>query len=1031
MATYIDNIVKFHTFSKSPVSKDTTLGGAVNPSGHTVTTSQVRAQDIPAFLNTFQGTKEQTITWLGNNYPTPAHNDIVFYGGEFKAGFSTPKCLIYVSKQEVDGELVDLPSEQCGWQDFDITTAATLKNADGKDVIAVHQNCTTVFVDGSNNAATNSNRNSLFVKRADGSILDHFVASTDKIVAGMPSLGYNALVLWDGAAIDEGELDANYIGNTFAGIVHLNKQYSTGDDAKFKVTCFEYIGDKLDTALSDIDGKIQDIVGTTMEGVVASVGTTTAATNAGISVDSSTKTSPKIDISTGTVGGESDAKLVTGSTVKTYVDSATAKATVSADGIVKEGDETKLVTATDAQNITTKVVSDATLTTPSDSSDAIKDATDTSKLVTAEQVKTYVTNNAQVTVKVGETEQATTNLELAGSAGSDVTITATADTADGYKVIFDATIDKAIVTDGVIDTATGNGDKVISATAAKTVAEKAIETALADTTSGSLGATIASKVSSVTGPTEGHVIVTTDDSTKAVTIAVSDIASAQTLSEVKATADSAIQTVKVNNTALTKSGTEVNITALTAVDTYYSSSANGIIIGETDKKVTLSVTPATLLTLIESGKIIWDPDTKNYFTTAADVTDFVEDSLEKAINSIRLPQVSFTASASALGFSTDFSDNTTYYLSLASAAYTKAEYDETGNVTTQGSWDDDTKDYLVTGDVVRNFVGDETAKTLADAKAYSDSLHTTSLDYIVLGDSESLPTASAETLGKIYLVASQNAPTADGSAISGAYVEYMTRKVGEGETATYTWEKIGTTAADLNAYAKTAELNVIETTVNGLTYSQTDGVISASVAKASTTQVGTVQLTDTYTSTDDTNAATGKSIAAAIDTLDAEKSVNGITVTQENGVITSVTEELITATVPANTTKVEGNIAYVGVMNVVKHIIAPEKFETAAQMPDTLTSWVADLSNLTIGDNMFKDCINLDTFVGDLSSLTSAVDMFNGCILKAESLEILSENLPTVSGGTIDIGASINATAEVIATIKGKGWTLKSNGVAL
>ena len=32
------------------------------------------------------------------------------------------------------------------------------------------------------------------------------------------------------------ELDANYIGNTFAGIVHLNKQYSTGDDAKFKVT---------------------------------------------------------------------------------------------------------------------------------------------------------------------------------------------------------------------------------------------------------------------------------------------------------------------------------------------------------------------------------------------------------------------------------------------------------------------------------------------------------------------------------------------------------------------------------------------------------------------------------------------------------------------------------------------------------------------------------------------------------------------------------------------------------------------------
>jgi hypothetical protein len=80
---------------------------------------------------------------------------------------------------------------------------------------------------------------------------------------------------------------------------------------------------------------------------------------------------------------------------------------------------------------------------------------------------------------------------------------------------------------------------------------------------------------------------------------------------------------------------------------------------------------------------------------------------------------------------------------------------------------------------------------------------------------------------------------------------------------------------------------------------------------------------------------------------------------------------------------------------------------------------------------MFKGCTGLTVFVGDLSSLTSGVDMFNGCTLDAESLEILAANLPTVSGGTIDIGASTNATAEVIAEIKGKGWTLKSNGATL
>ena len=169
-------------------------------------------------------------------------------------------------------------------------------------------------------------------------------------------------------------------------------------------------------------------------------------------------------------------------------------------------------------------------------------------------------------------------------------------------------------------------------------------------------------------------------------------------------------------------------------------------------------------------------------------------------------------------------------------------------------------------------------------------------------------------------------------------------------------------------------------------------------------------------------------VEEAIAAMDADLTVNGISVKQVDGTITELSESLITASVPEDATSVEGNVAYVG---STKHVIAPEKFQTAAQMPATLTSWVADLSNLTNGDNMFNGCTGLTVFVGDLSSLTSGVDMFNGCTLDSESLEILAENLPTVSGGTIDIGASTNATEEVIATIKGKGWTVKSNGTDL
>lgn len=169
-------------------------------------------------------------------------------------------------------------------------------------------------------------------------------------------------------------------------------------------------------------------------------------------------------------------------------------------------------------------------------------------------------------------------------------------------------------------------------------------------------------------------------------------------------------------------------------------------------------------------------------------------------------------------------------------------------------------------------------------------------------------------------------------------------------------------------------------------------------------------------------------VEEAIAAMDADLTVNGISVKQVDGTITELSESLITASVPEDATSVEGNVAYVG---STKHVIAPDKFQTAAQMPATLTSWVADLSNLTNGDNMFNGCTGLTVFVGDLSSLTSGVDMFNGCTLDSDSLEILAENLPTVSGGTIDIGASTNATEEVIATIKGKGWTVKSNGTDL
>ena len=1011
--TYINNNVKFHAFSKSPVSPDTTLGGAVNPSGHTITTSQVRAQDIPAFLNTFAGSKQDAITWLGTNYATPAHNDIAYYGGEFKAGFDTPKCLKYNGKTST-------------WEDFDLkytdrtngVLRTTLKNADDKDVLAIHQDCSTVFVDGGNNAATNSNRWSLFVKKSDGSILDHFVASTDKIVAGMPSLGYNALVMLNNAAIDEGELDANYVGNTFAGIIHLNKQYANGDDSKFKVTCFEYIGEKLDESLTSISDSVKDIVNTTMQGVVASVGATTAATAAGISVDSSVTTSPKIDLTTGSVtSGET--KLVSGGTVASAIDTA-----VKITGIqVKVGSGT---------------------------------------------AQTLTPTNKVVTIEIPE-------------------------------------VQAAVVSGGVITT-----DGFAKASDAKAIAEKAISTSLAGTTDGTIGKAISDVEGIINGVSQTVSGIQTD------------LASGATAQAIAAAQGDATQALSDAAAAMTEAGKKVaSVTGPTT----------GLVTVTGDKAVTITV----------SDQIATKTDAATAASTA--ITTSLNGTTAGTIGKAIADAKSGAEQTAATALSTARGEITTEIGTAVSGLESKLTTGEGSLGAKVAALE------TATGTTLPAAI----EQALTDAKAYSDSLHTTSLDYVVLGDSESLPTASADTLGKIYLVKEGN--TANGEtnidAISGSYVEYMTRKIGDGASATYAWEKIGTTAADLTGYAKTVILNGqsksasanqinLGTVVTGLYNSLASGTTNDStqpnessiyagihngglhigIASATDTVMGVSKMftgdLSTAASTVVDTAVSVKSASAMYNTLANDVSqkaaandvVNYIKLSStalsssisstsvkrgaialEGGFYNELAGLAVTSPEWGNTirvetglissekyssnfrglhdvklfeacTKVEGNVASCAATDT-QHImfeITPEKFIDSfhARNAKGLTTWSSDMPNLTNGESMFENCTNLATFCGDLSSmtngyhmfyldtaltsfcgdlssLTSAGGMFTDCKLDAESLEYIADTINDVRSLTsstqvtklINIGYNCSAADAQAAydTITGKGWT--------
>lgn len=121
-----------------------------------------------------------------------------------------------------------------------------------------------------------------------------------------------------------------------------------------------------------------------------------------------------------------------------------------------------------------------------------------------------------------------------------------------------------------------------------------------------------------------------------------------------------------------------------------------------------------------------------------------------------------------------------------------------------------------------------------------------------------LPTASASTMFIIYLIA-------ESGVESGSYVEYLTIDNGSSANPRYTWEKIGTTSADLDEYSKNTHKHTFTGSQGNLsvsgTYSKTTGVtIGTGTGTANYTPAGSVtttRATDVVVNTTTVNSITG------------------------------------------------------------------------------------------------------------------------------------------------------------------------------
>ena len=245
---------QFHAFSKSPSSPVSTLGGASNRSGHTVSASDVWAEKIPAF---FYPKADSDYAVCKANAKL---NDICRWGDEI---------------QIWDGEkFVKFADNYAA-----IPDGHEFLNEDGEPVVRFHKSRVAYNLNDTNNAYDNSldasgkgasakilgwdeNANDgaggvyTYVESAP-QFITQFVAPTDNIVKGVPSKGYGPIVMVGGSPLTEdADSTAGYIANNFAGIIQFNERKAQGT---VTVHAFEYCGKTLGTAARDIENLEQKV----------------------------------------------------------------------------------------------------------------------------------------------------------------------------------------------------------------------------------------------------------------------------------------------------------------------------------------------------------------------------------------------------------------------------------------------------------------------------------------------------------------------------------------------------------------------------------------------------------------------------------------------------------------------------------------------------------------------------------------------------------------------------------------------------
>lgn len=825
----------FHVFSKSPASPSTTLGGARLKSGHTTTASDVWADEIPAFFNAATQAKFEL-------FQTKAvKDDLCLYNGEVYQHNGTS----FTSLGAADVVLVD--------------GATFSKN--GKPVIKYHRERPAINLTPDNNNGDGAdNLAAKIYNAAEGSttFVPQFISSTDKMVDGIPSLAYDAAVFAGGSQLAEGlTADNDYICNAYAGVIQFNKARSSG----VTVSAWEYIGDKLNSTVAALkaavfgDNDSPDAPDLSLTEQVnantTAINTLKGADTVSGSVAHSIKTA--IDSLDSTSNGSNGISVVqTDGLVSTTI----TVAAVDSNGTVTSG-QTNVVTAAGAQNIAkaaaTAAITDALKDTEdsaitkkieSEIADAtladdqtIAETTATDKLVTVEDVKTYVEENAKVTLNQG------TGITISPNATASTTFTISVDdsiaTTDDVATAKSEAIDAAKTeTESQVGAAKNEltiaigtaKDQAIAAAKSETESQVAALKSELTTGEGSLGKKVealegeVSTIKTTTIPTaksEAIAAAKTETETQVAALkktleegAIKDAQDAADAAQAAADAAQKDATQALTNAATAQAAAEAaQGTANTAVT---NAAAAQKAADDAQKDATQALADAaTAQAAAEAAQADADALETRMTTAEGAITATTE-----IISDLKKVSLAKESADGLVKVSTTGTIGTGLESISVTVSDTIVETTDALSATSTGSANVEVKLSGTVAQPVLTVKGTDIASA-ADLTALTTKVDThiagaAKLSIVVVSaDSNGQPVVEAPETNKLYLVAGQGAE-------SGTYVEWIYLEGG-------TWERIGTTATDLSEYAKTADVTPLITAAQ----TQADkGVADAATAKA-------------------------------------------------------------------------------------------------------------------------------------------------------------------------------------------------------